>query len=200
MTYNTVTTAALDIGTGAWTTAFTATEQCRVSIQYILTGLTNTAATISVLLEHLDASDNHIADRDWAAFTKRTETFTADGGRPLNSILLANGEKLRLYIKSSNASDTNVTCVFTPVKVNVVKENLDKTGYDLVDAPNATALNAITSNILNNIIMQKIYSANCGKIIRTINNDNIQFDFYDDAGENIIHSFIYSDDNTREVI
>ena len=106
-------------------------EQC-VLVQIYYSNLTNTAANIYTRLEHTDAADSVFSSlRDFCSVTKWAATNTTAGMRILGPVLLLNGEKLKIYGYSSNASDTSITYTAKVIDANTVVQNQDKTGYSI---------------------------------------------------------------------
>jgi len=195
----TITNTGLNISTEAATDVFTAPYNCVVSVQHSLTNLANTDASFTFKIQHLTSGDAHIGIRDSFAYLKNTPTATTAGGRNSRAIYMASGEKLKIWILSSNASDTNVTYELKFINVFSVTNNLDKTGYDLTNTPNSTAMTAFSNNLLNTDKIKQMYSVSCGKVVRRIENDGVYFDFYDDVGVNILRTVVYTDDD-RDVV
>lgn len=89
---------------------YTADVERTVIVQPRLSNLTNTAASIYFRLEHTTGADGLLAcQADIMAGTKCTATNTTFGTRQSIPVTLAAGEKLKVYAKSDNASDTTAS-------------------------------------------------------------------------------------------
>lgn len=89
---------------------YTASGEQFVAVQICYSNLNAAAASLYTRLEHTLADATVLAyNRDLCAITKWAASNTTAGMRLLGPVLLLDGEKLNVYGKSDNASDTNVT-------------------------------------------------------------------------------------------
>lgn len=126
---------------------YTASGEQTVIVQPRLSALNAAAASITIRCEHTLGNDTVLAyEADVCTKAKFAAANTAFGYRAMGPFTLLNGEKLKIYALSTNASDTTASYSIVVLDANPVIPTLDA-GVDLVDAPNATAVTAIQSGL-----------------------------------------------------
>lgn len=185
----TITNNGLNITTETATSVYTAPSEKLVCVQFRLSNLANTGASITFRIEHLNSSDNIIAKQcEISTYSKYVATDTIFGGRMSSPVLLKAGEKLKCWYLSNNASDTNVTSNLDIIDCAKTMLNADKTDYTITSTQENNIINSVVYDIINNSDIRGVIANAKGKVVKTGNS----VEFYDTDGVTLLYTLTYA--------